>query len=572
MKATYIMVLAFLAFWMGWRFYSRYLAERVFKLDPNFRTPAHEFEDGTDFVPTNKHVLWGHHFTSVAGTGPIVGPTIALFWGWVPALIYVVVGTIFLSGVHDFGTLWLSVRNKGKSVGTLVQELIGPRARTLFQILIFFLLLLVNAVFAMIIANLFISFPGSVLPIWIEVPIAVALGYWVYRRKGGLLLPSIISVALLYAFIFIGAKVPLAFPADGFFGLHPRVLWIMILFIYCAFASTLPVWTLLQPRDFINSHQLFVGLGIVFLGAILINPDVVAPAFRSAAEVAGTGPSMVPLLFITIACGSISGFHGLVSSGTSAKQLDKETDARPVGYLGSVGEGALAIASIVAVAAANYASPAAFTAAFANWDMASGGATIYWVQGIAKLTTGIGLPLGIGEVLAAVLVVSFAATTLDSSFRLQRYIVNEMAQTYDFKPLQGPITATVLCVVAAFALAFGADPAGGTGALKLWPVFGASNQLLAALSLLALTLFLAKMGRNYWVSFIPMIFLGIFITWGMIESMIGFYTKAMQNVSGQWLLFGTSLVILVLTVWMSIEGLHALRNRLRALPEESVAD
>jgi carbon starvation protein len=558
LKATYLMAISFFAFWLGWRIYSRYLAEHVFKLDPNFRTPAHEFEDGTDYVPTNKHILWGHHFTSVAGTGPIVGPTIALFWGWVPALIYVVVGTIFLSGVHDFGTLWLSVRNKGKSVGTLVQDLIGPRARTLFQMVIFFLLILVNAVFGMIIANLFIAFPGSVLPVWIEVPIAMAVGYYVYKKRGGLLLPSIAGLLTLYFFVFIGNQFPIAFPKEGLWGVHPRILWIVILFVYCAVASTLPVWRLLQPRDFINSHQLFVGLGIVFLGAILINPEVVAPAFRT--DVPAGSPSMVPILFVTIACGAISGFHGLVSSGTSAKQLNKEPDARPVGYLGSIGEGCLAVASIVAVAAANYASPEAWGKAFATWGAASGGAQTYWVQGIAKLATGVGLPLQIAQVFAAVLVVSFAATTLDSSFRLQRYIVTEMAQTYNFRPLQNGVNATILCVLIALALAIGADPKGGTGALKLWPVFGASNQLLAALSLLALTIFLAKLGRNYWVSFIPMLFLGVMISWGMWITMMSFFKNS------QWLLFGTAFTIFALAVWLALEGLHSLRTKIQAAP------
>lgn len=544
------MAFAFLAFYLGWHFYSRYIAEKVFKLDPSFRTPAHEFEDGTDYVPTNKHVLWGHHFTSVAGTGPIVGPTIALFYGWGPALLWVVVGTIFFSGIHDFGTLWLSVRNKGKSVGTLVQELIGPRARTLFQILIFFLLVLVNAVFGLIIANLFIAFPGSVVPVWIEIPIAVAIGWWVYKKKGGLLWPSIAGLITLYAFVLIGNKIPVSLPAEGIAGIHPRILWIGILFIYAAIASTLPVWQLLQPRDFINSHQLIVGLVVVFIGAIVINPAVVAPMLRS--DIPAGSPSLFPILFITIACGAISGFHGLVSSGTSSKQLNREPDARPVGYLGSIGEGALAIASIVAVAAAGYASTADWTTAFATWGAASTGAQTYWVLGIATLVSGLGLPVAVAQIFAAVLVVSFAATTLDSSFRLQRYIVTEMAQTYNFKPLQNGVAATILCVVVALALAVGADPKTGAGALKLWPVFGASNQLLAALSLLALTVFLAKLGRNLWVSFIPMVFLGIMTAWGMVENMRIYYN------ANNMLLFIIALLILAISVWMAIEGSYVL--------------
>ncbi|MFZ5827903.1 MAG: carbon starvation protein A [Bacillota bacterium] len=562
MTAIHIMALAFIAFFLGWQFYSRYLAEKVFKLDDNFKTPAHEFEDGTDYVPTNKHVLWGHHFTSVAGTGPIVGPVIALYFGWLPALIWVLVGSVFFSGIHDFGTLWLSVRHKGKSVGTLVENLIGARAKALFQLLIFFLLLLVNAVFALIIANLFMAFPGSVIPIWIEVPIAMAVGYWVYRRKGGLLWPSIGALATLYAFVLVGNQMPITMPAFG--GLEPRITWMAIIFVYAAFAAGLPVWLLLQPRDFINSHQLFVGLAVVFLGAAILNPTVVAPMLRT--DLPAGSPSLFPILFITVACGAISGFHGLVSSGTSSKQLNKEKDSRFVGYLGSLGEGSLAIASIIAVAAAGYATTADWTKAFGTWALASGGAQTYWVQGIAKLAGGIGLPVAIAQVFAAVLVVSFASTTLDSSFRLQRYIITEMAQTYNLKLLQSGRAATVLTLISSFALAVFADPSKpGFGAMILWPVFGASNQILASLSLLALALFLKKLARNYWVSLVPMVFLATMITWGMLVQMKSFY------LANNMLLFVTALVIFVLSFWLIIEGAFAMFKKTPPAPAEMAA-
>lgn len=562
MTAIHFMALAFIAFFLGWQFYSRYLAEKVFKLDENFTTPANEFEDGTDYVPTNKHVLWGHHFTSVAGTGPIVGPVIALYWGWLPALVWVLVGSVFFSGIHDFGTLWLSVRHKGKSVGTLVNDLIGPRAKTLFQLLIFFLLLLVNAVFGLIIANLFMAFPGSVVPIWVEIPIAMLVGYYVYRRKGGLLWPSIASLLILYGFVLVGNQMPFTMPTIA--GIEPRITWMAIIFIYSAIAAGLPVWILLQPRDFINSHQLFVGLAAVFLGAAILNPAVVAPALRT--DLPAGSPSLFPILFITVACGAISGFHGLVSSGTSSKQLRREPEARFVGYLGSLGEGSLAIASIIAVAAAGYASQADFTKAFSTFAVASGGAQTYWVQGIAKLAGGIGMNVGIAQVFAAVLVVSFASTTLDSSFRLQRYIINEISQSYNFKLLQGGTAATLLTLLASFALAVFADPTKpGFGAMILWPVFGASNQILAALSLLALTIFLKRLARNFWVSLVPMLFLGTMIVWGMIVQMQQYYA---QN---KMILFVTALIIFVLSAWLIIEGAFALIKKFQPPAMQSAA-
>src|SRR5699024_4539682 len=318
------------------------------KLDPNYEVPSHKYEDGVDFVPTNKFVLWGHHFTSVAGAAPILGPAIAVYWGWLPAFLWVVLGTIFAAGVHDFGTIVLSVRNKGHSIGTLADTLIGQRAKILFLFIILILVLMVNAVFSWVIANLFITYPSSVFPVFIQIPLAVWIGYIVYKWQKKMLLPSLAALAVMYIAAIVASKVPflqidlirymggedgaalsgLSTTGTAFF------IWIIILMIYVYIASTLPVWKLLQPRDFINSHQLVVGLGILYLGLLVTNPSISAPATQAVDDV-----SWFPLLFITIACGAISGFHGLISSGTTSKQLNNETDARFVGYLGAAGEG-----------------------------------------------------------------------------------------------------------------------------------------------------------------------------------------------------------------------------------------
>ena len=246
-------------FFLGYRFYSKYLADKVYRLDPRFRTPAHEFQDGVDYVPTNKFVLWGHHFSSVAGAAPIVGPAIAMIWGWGPALLWVTLGTIFFAGMHDFGTLWASVRNRGESIGSITRTVIGSRAKNLFLLIIFFLLVLVNAVFAVTIANLFDAFPSSVLPYWLQVPVAIAVGILVYKRGAGLFWPSIIALILLFAFIFAGAAAPVELPKE-IGGISSTAWWVLIMLIYGAIASRLPVWLLLQPRDYINSHMLFLGL------------------------------------------------------------------------------------------------------------------------------------------------------------------------------------------------------------------------------------------------------------------------------------------------------------------------
>ena len=273
---------------------------------------------------------------------------IAVIWGWVPAFIWVIGGTVFFAGVHDFGAVWASVRNKGTSVGALTGQVVGPRARTLFMVVIFLLLLMVNAVFAVAISNALVATPGAVIPVWSAIAVAVVIGMLIYRVGVPILWPTIIGTIILYAVIYLGEVVPVELP-ESFLGLAPAPQWILILFAYAMVASLLPVWLLLQPRDYINGIQLFIGLGLLFGAVFIANPTVVAPAFN--ANVPEGTPPIFPLLFVTIACGAISGFHGLVSSGTTSKQLNKETDARFVGYLGSAGEGALALVVIIAVSA-----------------------------------------------------------------------------------------------------------------------------------------------------------------------------------------------------------------------------
>ena len=348
MSAIFLVVVGLGGMALGYIFYSRFIANKIYQLDDSRPTPAHEFEDGVDFVPTNKYVLWGHHFTSVAGAAPIVGPAIAVIWGWLPAFLWVVLGTIFFAGIHDFGAIWASVRNRAKSIGALTGDVVGARARSVFMIVIFLVLLMVNAVFGVVIAGLLINNPGSVVPVWGAIVVALIIGQLIYKTKANLPLVSLIGVVVLYLLIWVGPSVPITLP-DSVVGLNPSATWIILLFAYAAIASLLPVWMLLQPRDYINGLQLFVGLGLLYIAVFIANPTVVAPAINPNVP-AGT-PSMIPLLFVTIACGAISGFHGLVSSGTTSKQLNRESDARFVGYFGAVGEGSLALAAIIAASA-----------------------------------------------------------------------------------------------------------------------------------------------------------------------------------------------------------------------------
>jgi len=577
-SAIVLLVIGVAAFLSGYRIYSRYIARWIYQLDPDFVTPAHEFEDGVDFVPTNRHVLFGHHFTSVAGAAPIVGPAIAVIWGWLPAFLWVVLGTIFAGAVHDFGTLWISSRHKGNSIGTLAESIVGDRARVLFLLLIFFLLLMVNAVFAVIIANLFMANPGTVLPVWGSLVVALIVGFLIYRTGAGILIPSLAALAILYALIWFGQYVPFELPdlfgfestaaqvnaaggsltlaADAAHADGQRVGWIVILFMYTFFASVLPVWLLLQPRDYVNGHQLFVALGIIGAGVIVTNPRVVAPAVNT--TLPADAPSWFPLLFITIACGAISGFHGLVASGTSSKQLDRETDARYIGYGGAIGEGALALTSILATTAgfALYAGIDGWHAHYGSWAAASAGATTAFVNGVGVLAEGLGIPHAVATIFAAVVVISFAATTLDTSVRLQRYIIAELGVEYRIKSVQNRWIATLIAVTSCALLALGLDR--GAGGMRLWPLFGTTNQLLAGLSLLILTLFLLKLGRKAWVTAIPMAFLLFMTTWAMILNLLRFTRES------QTLLVIVGGAIFVLELWLLFEAAVAVRRFVRA--------
>jgi len=547
MQSVMIIVLGLAGMTFGWFVYSKFIATKIYQLDPNFVTPAHELEDGVDYVPTNKFVLWGHHFTSVAGAAPIVGPAIAVYWGWVPAVLWVTIGTIFFAGVHDFGAIWASARHKGKSIGALSEEVIGKRTRALFMIVIFLVLLMVNAVFGVVIANAFVGTPNAVFPAWSAIVVALIIGQLLHRNFN-LTILSVVGVAALYGSIYVGSGLPIELP-EQVMGLGSKGSWIVILFVYAAIASMLPVWALLQPRDFINGLQLFVGLFLLYGAVLLSLPDISAPAFNTAVTL--DAPSLVPLLFVTIACGAISGFHGIVSSGTTSKQLDKEPDARFVGYLGSVGEGTLALITIVAVSsAALAASPELWHEIYDKYGSAGAGT---FIQGGAQMiTNGWGLPLTISTTLLATMVVLFAGTTMDSGVRLQRYIIQEWGDIYGIPFLKHGILATLIAVTCCLLLAFGVGGASGAGGLAIWPLFGSTNQILAAMTLLVISVMLIKLGRPARYTLIPMSFVLLTSAWAAVLKLIEFYQ------AGNWLLVIIDVVVLVTSLMVTLEAISVI--------------
>lgn len=572
---------ALFIFFLGYRFYSRFIAEKIYQLDPDYETPAHELKDGVDFVPTNKWIVLGHHFTSVAGAAPIVGPAIAIYWGWLPAILWVALGTVLAAGVHDFGTMLLSIRHKGRSIGTLASELIGDRGRILFLFIILILVLMVNAVFAWVISNLFISFPASVISIFIQIPLAVWIGYYTYQTERNMLIPSIIVLSIMYFAAVIATYVP-ALQIDlvryfggeestVLFGLNgvsmSFLVWIIVLMVYVYIASVLPVWKLLQPRDFINAEQLILGLAILYLGLLFMTPEVTAPWSNPAVD----DVSWFPLLFITIACGAVSGFHGLVSSGTTSKQIDKETDSRFVGYLGAVGEGALAVITIVAIATF-FSTGAEFHATYSSFSAAGSEGLNAFIQGAGQLATGLLIPAEAARTIIAVIVISFAATTLDTSVRLMRYIISELGEIYHVKPLTRIHVATSVAVFSSAALVLLPEgPRGlGSGGYLLWPLFGTSNQLLAGISFLLITIWLKQKGRSIIYTVVPMIFLLFMTLWAMVEQVV-FEWSGLGKTDANLLLFVLGAIILGFTLWILIESTSLLLKSPEKHAKEAVS-
>jgi len=561
MGGLVIMVVAFAGYIVAYQLYGRFIGKKIFALSSSNKTPAVELEDGTDYVPTRKEIIFGHHYASIAGTGPIVGPAIAIIWGWVPAMIWIFVGSIVMGGVHDFGALIISMRNQGKSIAEYTAKYVNSRTKFLFFVIVFLELWIVVAVFGLVIAIIFSMFPQSVIPIWCEIPIAVILGYMVYKKGMGMWAWSIVAVVIMYLTVILGSYVPVKLPAS-IAGIPPTGVWTIVLLIYAFVASVLPVTTLLQPRDFINSHQLVVALALLMLGVLFAsfqgNLNLVAPAVNMNPAKA---PSMWPFLFITIACGAISGFHSLVSSGTSAKQVRYEEDALFVGYGSMLMEGILATLVVIAVAAGigmGYVTKsgqtltgiAAWTQHYSSWAAAAGlGSKINaFVIGSANMVESLGIPVGITVTIMGVFVASFAGTTLDTATRIQRYVIAEICGDLKLNFLTGRYPATIIAVGTAMWLAF-ATGASGNGALKLWPLFGAVNQVLAALALTIITLYLKSKGGLKWViAGIPGAFMAIMTIWGVIVNQtlfLGSSNLMLSIING---------AILIVSIWIVIEG------------------
>jgi carbon starvation protein len=556
MNALWIVLGATVLLWLAYRSYGRFLARRVFPLDDSEPTPAHTLRDGRDYVPAPPLVLFGHHFASIAGLGPLLGPAIAVIWGWVPALLWILLGCILIGAVHDLGCLYSSIRNRARTVADIALDVAGRRARVLFLLFSIFAIGLAMGVFVINIANLFAPgeggaggghVPQAVLPSAMLIVLALGIGVLFYRYRVRLSWLTLVGVALSLLFVWLGVRMPITAVA-GFELTSDR--WTIILLVYAFMASVLPVWLLLQPRDYLNSFQLFLGMGLLLTGVLIGRPAITAPAFHFEAK---NLQPLFPILFITVACGAVSGFHSLVASGTTSRQLARASHALPIGYGGMLMEGLLAVLALMAVAAGLGAE---WGTRYSDWLAAGKQLLANFVHGAGAIVSMTGIPLEVAKVFVATVAIGFALTTLDTGARLIRYNMQELSRALRLPALGNPYLATALAIgiIGFFALLRAPDPV--TGQLKsvgsiLWQLFGASNQLLAALALLVVSLYLRSLGRPTVYTLLPMGFMLVVTISALVLGMQGFWAQ------GNRLLFGFSGAILLLALWLVGEAVLA---------------
>lgn len=564
MNSLVLLLLCLAVLLCGYIFYGRWLCKQWGVGEKDIPTPAHELEDGVDYVPAKAPVLMGHHFSSIAGAAPITGPIGAAIFGWVPVVLWILIGGIFFGGVHDFGALFASLRHKGQSIGEIISTNMSRRAKRLFLIFTYLTLLLVVAAFASIVASTFgatyvdgvldkaasASNASVAMVSLLFIVIAIAFGFMVYRRNAPMLVSTVLGVAAIVICMAVGMN------------FHPIYLssntWMILVGIYIAVASITPVWILLQPRDYLSSFLLYAMLAVALVGVVVSHSSMGGAdglqAFAGFAVDNGNGTQyLFPVLFTTVACGAISGFHSLVSSGTTSKQLDKEKDARPIAYGGMLLECVLAILTVCAI---NFAYKNGITS----------GATAIFAGGISQMFASVGLPESGVNILKTLLILTYSAfclTSLDTAARLGRFMFQEFwlepGQTVKDvksgwkKVLVNPYVATLFVVVPGIAL-------GMTGYAKIWGLFGAANQLLAGIGLLAVAAWLGNIGKNNKMFLIPMAFMMIVTISSLcvtVKNQIGIISAGGAD-WGPYAQTVFGVLLIALAVVLVIEGIQTL--------------
>lgn len=525
MSSLMLLLLSIFAFLVAYVTYGSWLAKQ-WGVDPNRVTPAHTMNDGVDYVPAKAPILLGHHFASIAGAGPITGPIQAAVFGWLPVFLWIVIGGIFFGGVQDFSSIVVSIKHNGKTLGEVIEEYIGHKCKVLFTTFAWLVILLVIAAFADIVASTFqgytiaadgtktyIQANGSVATASILfIPLAIGFGFLVYRKNAPLIVSSVVGVILLMACIYLGLHFPIYLSKN---------FWLGFVFVYIIVASVTPVWILLQPRDYLNSFLLYFMILAAFIGVVFTNPTINLPSFTGMKN-SFNGQFVFPYLFITVACGAISGFHSLIGSGTTSKQLNSEKDAKLIGYGSMLIECVLAVIALITVGVL-----------FKNGNMPSGSPAVVFATGVS----GFFETMGFGEtaVKTTFTVISlafsaFALTSLDTATRLGRFLFQELFTSKNpnenkgiTKSFSNMYVATIITVFLGGILCLG-------GYKNIWPIFGACNQLVAVPCFLGVSVWLAKTGRNNKMLFIPMIFM---ICATMSSLLISFKTNVILLATGK---------------------------------------
>jgi len=541
MDSIWLILMAGALFLVSYVLYGGFVARRL-GVDPKRPTPAHTMYDGVDYVPAKAPVLLGHHFASIAGAGPIIGPVTAAIFGWVPVYLWIVLGSIFIGAVHDFSSLVASIRHSGKSIGEIIEEHIGDLGKKLFLIFSWSTLVLIISVFIIVVAKTFVSVPASATASVFFIFLAVAFGVTIYRIGWPLLWATLVGVVLLFGGVYLGIVVPLKISFN---------IWVAILLGYIFVASVTPVWILLQPRDYLNSFLLYALILGAVLGIFIGRPSYQLDIFGGFATDLGL---LFPILFVTVACGAISGFHCLVASGTTAKQLNKESDARLIGYGGMLIEGVLAI---VALSAAAILLRGQY-----QHVLAKEGPIVLFSKGVGSFIHSLGIPTKVGITFAALAVSAFALTSLDTATRLARFAFQEF-----FEPVRsGPAApggaggkATILTTnrfIATTVTVFCAGILAITGQWRaIWPIFGSANQLMAALALLSVSVWLARVGRSNLFALLPMVFM-------FAVTLSALVVGAIKNFQGHnFLLMAISILLFLVAIILVMLAYQSLRKR-----------
>ncbi len=559
MNSVVVLVISLVVFYVGYRVYAGYVDKKIIKADPKRATPARMYMDGVEFMPTSKNVLFGYQFKSIAGAGPIIGPIIAIQWGWLPALLWILLGTFFIGWIHDYGSAMMAMRHDGASFGGLSHKLISPRARTILLSFVYFYLLLIVGAFGNVVVDTAIRLKAAPMA-WLFLTIAgIVAGQMIYRWRRDIILTTIVTVIIAMVGIWLGTIAPSnALVGDALS--NSRLLWALAAFVFCYFAAVLPIWKFALPVNYVAAYIVFLGLFVGLIGILIIHPNFTLPAVTNFSIPIGP---VWPIMFVTIACGAVSGWHSIVSSSGTARQLESEMDTRPVGAGVMFVEMMLAAFALI-IAGTIYASPADYGAAI---KMGPGGV---FAAGVAKFLNAVGLPVNIGRSYGSVMMVVLAITIMQLVVRFMRVATSELLS--DVHPVfrnahVGTFIASILGILLVL-----------TGWWQyLWVLFGGANQLMASLALMLITAWLMSEGKPYkWVIW-PMVFMFITTIAALLYTSYSLLTKVFSGaVKGEAIIGNTlmglvGIFLVIAAIVLGIEGLKAF-NRYRAMKNGKTAE